>query len=632
MNRRIGARQKRLKRRLLMLFIPWLLVLAQAAAASTAMVDLTEEEKQWLEAHPSVRLAVDIDWAPFEYIDDKQAYVGMAAEYIALVSKRLGIEFEVEKEKPWSEVVEMVKQRELDMYSCVVSTAQRREYVNFTRPYLSFPMVIVTSDQVAYVNGIKGLRNEKVAVVKGYATHDLMEKNHPEIDLYLADTVADALEKLSHGQVYAYIGNIATVSHVIKREGLTNIKISGNTPYKYELSMAVRKEWPEFLPILQKALDSISEQERDQIYRNWIKLRYEHGFDYALLWKVLAGVALIISIILLWNRRLSKEIDRRIEAEKLLSDAHQSLECVNKKLLDYVDIVNRHVITSSTDRQGTIVSTSAAFCEISGYSEEELIGSNHSIVRHADMSASLYQDLWRTITRGKTWSGEIKNRKKNGDFYWVQAYISPVFDERGEITGYTAIREDITSKKRAEQLSITDELTSLYNRRYFNRLFSRELARAVRDRRFLGLIIFDVDYFKSFNDNYGHQKGDDVLKNVALLLKENLRRPGDFAFRVGGEEFAAIVCADKAEGVSEIAEKLRTSVEDANIEHGYSPVSTRVTVSVGVKTFHPDRDQSPDMDLIYRLADDALYRAKENGRNRVVEDGQVDDLPRYQSN
>ncbi|MDH3387424.1 MAG: diguanylate cyclase, partial [Gammaproteobacteria bacterium] len=429
----------------------------------------------------------------------------------------------------------------------------------------------------------------------------------------------------------AYIGNIATVSHVIKREGLTNIKISGSTPYKYELSMAVRKEKLEFLPILQKALDSISEQERDQIYRNWIKLRYELGFNYALMWKILAAVALLIALILFWNRRLSNEIGRRIEAEKLLNDAHQSLECVNKKLVGYIDIVDRHIITSSTDRRGTITSTSAAFCEISGYSEAELIGRNHSIVRHTDMPASLYQDLWRTITRGETWQGEIKNKKKNGDYYWVQAYISPVFDDQGEISGYTAIREDITDKKRAEELSITDELTSLFNRRYFNTLFPQELARAAREKRYLGLMIIDVDYFKPFNDNYGHQQGDEALQAIARLLKENMRRAGDFVFRVGGEEFAAIVSVDRGADVCAIAEKLCKSVEGAKIEHEYNQVSPYVTISVGIKTYHHEADQSPDMDLIYRMADDALYSAKENGRNRVVEHGQVSDIPRYKT-
>ncbi len=597
-----------------MLFV----VAASGVQASTPLIELSEAEKQWLKAHPSIRLAVDIDWSPFEYVDDDSNYVGMAAEYITLVGQKLDIQFDVEKQKPWSEVVESVKKRELDMFSCVVATTQRREYADFTRPYLSFPMVIVTSDQVAYVNGIRDLRNETVAVVRGYATQDLLEKNHPELDLYLADNVADALEKLSHGKVYAYIGNIATVSDVIRREGLTNIKISGETPYNYELSMAVRNDWPEFIPILQKALDSISDQERDQIYRNWIKLRYEHGFDYDLLWQVLAVVALVIALILFWNRRLSNEIGKRIEAEKRVQDAHQRLEQTNQQLVDYVDIVDKYVITSSTDKRGRITSTSEAFCEISGYGQEELIGNNHRLLRHEDMPESIYQELWSTIAGGKTWQGELKNKKKNGDFYWVHAYISPNFDEQQKITGYTAIREDITNKKRAEELSITDELTGLFNRRQFNQLFPMELTRAEREKKTFALMIIDVDYFKPYNDNYGHQQGDSVLQQVASALKDSLRRASDFAFRIGGEEFAVIVTADNIEQAYALAEKLRCAVERLQLTHDHNPASNYVTVSIGLKTHNSGEDQPAETELIYRRADDALYQAKENGRNQVA--------------
>jgi PAS domain S-box-containing protein len=411
------------------LVITALFLAMNIAPASAAQIELSESEQRWLEAHPSIRLAVDIDWSPFEFVDENSSYRGMAAEYIELVGQKLGIEFDVEKNKPWSEVVESVKKRELDMFSCVVATAQRREYADFTKPYLSFPMVIVTSDQVTYVNGIRDLKNETVAVVRGYATQDLLEKNHPGLDLYLADNVADALEKLSHGQVYAYIGNIATVSDVIRKQGLTNVKISGETPYRYELSMAVRNDWPEFTPILQKALDAISEQERDRIYQKWIKLRYEQRVDYHLLGEILVVVSLVIAVILYWNRRLLKEIGKRIEAEQQVQEAHCRLEQANKQLVGYVDIVDKYVITSSTDKRGRIISTSDAFCEISGYSREELIGSNHRIVRHEDMPESIYQELWGTIARGETWEGELKNKKKNGDFYWVHAYISPNFDE-----------------------------------------------------------------------------------------------------------------------------------------------------------------------------------------------------------
>ncbi len=604
-----------------------LIYVAGVSAAASPTLNLTAEEQRWLAEHRVVRLAVDIDWLPFEYVDADKNYSGMAAEYISLVGEKLGITFEVEKEKPWSEVVEAMKSRELDMYACVVDTEQRREYVDFTRPYLSFPMVIVTSDKVAYVNGLRDLQNEKVAVVRGYATQDLLEKNHPELDLYLADNVADALEKLSHGQVYAYIGNIATVSHVIKREGLTNIKISGETPYNYELSMAVRNDWPEFVPILQKALDSISEQKRDQIYRNWIQLRYELGFDYTLFWQVLAVVALVIGVVLFWNRRLRAEVAKRIEAEQRLQEAHQCLEQVNQKLVDHVDIIDRYVNTSTMDTNGVITSASAAFCDACGYREEELIGQHIGILRHEDTPASLYKEVWQKISQGKTWRGEMKNRKKDGDYIWVFVYISPIIDEDGGIAGYTQIRQNITDRKRAEALSITDELTSLYNRRHFNELFPAELARAERDSSVTGLMIIDVDYFKPYNDNYGHQQGDEVLEAVAHTLKRQLRRAGDFMFRIGGEEFAALVSANSEDEIRQVAEKLRRAVEDLGLEHAYSAAADRVTVSIGVKTCHGHGTEPRDTEAVYRLADDALYQAKEAGRNCVVLHGAADAAP-----
>jgi diguanylate cyclase (GGDEF)-like protein/PAS domain S-box-containing protein len=704
-------------------------------------LELDEKEKQWLQAHHQIRLAVDISWPPFEFIDADKNYVGMAAEYIALVGQKLDIEFIIDKEKPWSQMVEAVKAGELDMYSSVLATPQRREYVNFTLPYLSFPMVIVTNDQVTFVEGLKDLADEKVAVVKGYATQDLLEKNHPELDLYLAENLSEALEAVSLGKVFAYIGNIASVSETLKRDGLTNVKISGQTPYQFDLSMAVRKDWPEFIPILQKALDSISEQEHDLIHQNWIKLRYEHGVDYDLIWKVLLAVFFVIGIILIWNRRLQKEVEKRTEAEKLLHKAHQRLELglrggdlgtwdwnittnkiqvndrwltmlglpsdqneinfdywdklihkddiesvkesvsqlltgkmefydkefrllsadgdylwirsrgqiveisdtaepiraagvhqditelkkaqskleqAHKQLMGYLDIVDQYVITSSTDTKGIITYTSEAFCMISGFTEDELIGKSHSLLRHQDMPDSLYQDLWSTISQGHIWQGEIKNRKKNGDFYWVHSYISPNYDENGEIEGYTAIRQDITDKKLAEKLSITDELTSLYNRRYFNLIFPQELARAEREHKNIGLLIIDVDFFKPYNDNYGHLQGDKALTKIGKVLKDTLRRAGDFAFRIGGEEFGCIITFDEERVGINLAERIRREVEDLKIEHDYSSASPYVTVSVGMKIYHCSGEQPPQINSFYKMADEALYQAKKQGRNRVL--------------
>ncbi len=356
--------------------------------------------------------------------------------------------------------------------------------------------------------------------------------------------------------------------------------------------------------------------------------------DYDLLWGILAGVVLAIMVILIWKRRFASEIEKCGKTEGLLNAAREQLAQTNKQLADYVGMVDKHVLMSSTDAGGKIISASGAFCEISGYSEPELIGNDHGIVHHSDMPASVYKELWHAISRGKIWQGELKNRKKDGSSYWVQACISPVFDEQGSVTRYDAIYEDISDKKRADKLSITDELSSLFNRRHFNNLFPQELARAEREQKSIALVLIDVDYFKPYNDNYGYQQGDKALQVVAKVLQDSLRRAGDFAFRIGGEEFCVVITVDHSEDAYKTAEKLRQAVEALKLEHAYNQVSPYVTVSIGIKVHQGSGTQAPEMDLVYRLADDALYEAKGNGRNQVTgaETSQLESQGNIESN
>ncbi len=124
------------------------------------------------------------------------------------------------------------------------------------------------------------------------------------------------------------------------------------------------------------------------------------------------------------------------------------------------NIIDKYIIYSETDTTGVITKASTAFCDISQYSRDELIGAPHNIVRHPDMPPEAFRDMWRTIKKGETWNGEIKNMKKDGTYYWVDAAILPKYDSDRNIIGYAAIRTDITDKKRVEDLTITDDLTS----------------------------------------------------------------------------------------------------------------------------------------------------------------------------
>lgn len=296
-------------------------------------------------------------------------------------------------------------------------------------------------------------------------------------------------------------------------------------------------------------------------------------------------------------------------------DAHDLRAEIIADLLNQSRRVDRYVIASTTDAKGTITNVSQAFCDISGYAKSELIGRNHNIVRHPDIPASLYRELWETIRSGQSWHGQIKNRKKNGDHYWVDVYIDPIFDAQGQISGYAAISQDTTEKKRIERMTITDELTGCYNRRHFNRLFPEEIRRAKRDRHFLALLMVDADNFKKYNDTYGHQAGDEVLQTIARVLHTTFSRASDHVFRLGGEEFAVICQVNAPEHAQLVAQRAIDAMFAEHIEHSGNPPHHRVTLSMGVMVIDPAQEYV--YEELYKYADEALYRAKSNGRNRV---------------
>ena len=280
---------------------------------------LNEKEIQWLKENPVLTVGVDRNFEPIEFVDKNDEFKGVSADYLNEVEKILNIKFDIVKTKNWHDIIAMTKSHKIDILTCIVPTEQREEYLNFTKPYLSFPMVIVTNKATGFINGIKELNGKTVAVIDGYTPHDIIEKNYKDIHLVKTENLTQALELVSSGKTFAHVGNLSRVTYLLKEKGFQNLSISGITEYKYDFSMGIQKDNIILQNILQKAMDAIPQKTKDEIYNKWFPISYSQSPDYSFVIKISIFATLLIFVFIIWMLQLKKEISKRVFIEKQLN-------------------------------------------------------------------------------------------------------------------------------------------------------------------------------------------------------------------------------------------------------------------------------------------------------------------------
>ncbi len=270
------------------------------------------------------------------------------------------------------------------------------------------------------------------------------------------------------------------------------------------------------------------------------------------------------------------------------------------------------------DKQRSIIYANPQMIHLTGYTKEELLGQKTDIFYGNLTPRSILINLWKTISSGSPWTGDLFYRRKNGSTFWLSWSIAPVFNNYGEIQHFVGVGEDITEKKKLQSLlqemSYLDGLTGVANRRRFDDFLKQEWRRALRYAKPITIIMMDIDFFKRYNDSLGHLAGDDALKQVAQTLKAKVARSTDLLARYGGEEFTCILPDTHASDAIKFAESLRQAICDLELPHPDSSISRFITISVGVVSCVPKEDNPTKL---LGLADNALYRAKTLGRNRV---------------
>ena len=301
-----------------------LAVLAVPCYATDGGISWTEAERAFLDEHPVIRLGIDPGFVPFEFIDEDGQYKGSTADYLDLVSRKTGLRFEAAPDLTWPEAYDLALTGGLDALPAIGKTAEREQHFLFSEPYYSFKRVIVVHDQEKAITGIEDLQGLTVAVQRNSSHHSYL-LSFPGINLSLYDSVEAALTAVGTREETAFVGNLATTNYLIRTNGLTNLRfIAFEAEKQQALYFAVRKDYPELVRIFNKALESITDQEKAAINTAWNALKAPVDYGLIIRGAVIGGLFILadVAVSAYWINRLRKEVQQRILVQQDLEQAN----------------------------------------------------------------------------------------------------------------------------------------------------------------------------------------------------------------------------------------------------------------------------------------------------------------------
>jgi len=577
-------------------------------------ITLSQSERAWLSTHPTIRVGMDSAYAPYEWLDKKGQFVGMAVDYLRLIEQKLGIRFEIVKDKSWVEVIEMAKKGEVDVLTSIVQTPERLKYLTFSAPYRDTQTMIVDNGKGEFVGDLKRLASKKVAVEKGYFIHEVLTTHYPNIELVLVNTTEEALRYVMDGKADAYVGDMSAIDYAIKEHGLEGLRFSGQTEFSSEHRFAFSKLSPQVASIMNKAMASISEEESNAIFNRWLGMRIHQGVKIQTIVMYGSFIALLALIFGYMYYRLQQEIKHRKAMEEYYRELTE----------DVLDVIWR------TDKELRITYMSPSDERLRGYKAEEVLG-RHVFemftpegveILKAQMQKRAELDAQGIVTDFARF--QIQHVCKDGRIIWGEILSKPKRNEKGEIIGYHGITREITEQKllqeQIESLAFYDALTKLPNRLLLTERLNQVLLNSKRGHHYSAVMFLDLDNFKSLNDTYGHSVGDLLLCQAANRLKQCVREV-DTVARFGGDEFVVVLSSlDKDKEAStryarDVAEKIGESISalyTLNVQENV--VQHQCTASIGIVVFDAKENSQ---DNVLKYADTAMYKAKEAGKNTI---------------
>ena len=378
--------------------------------STSETVYLTQDEKLFIANHRPLVFS-EVDWNPLSIAKDELHFDGIIADYLDLITRRSGLRFEFRKSNTWADVLKQYENKSIDMIPSITNPDKIGRSILLSKPFVKFPLVIVTRDNVNYISDLSKLKKQKVAVGRGYSSYHFLKNTFPAIDLVQTDDVKSGLLLLSQKEVSAFIGHMAVVINTLQTQGFTGLKIAGEAGFIFDHRIGVDPQYPQAISIINKVLDGMTEQEHAGIHQKWMRVHYEKGIDYSLIFKIISGALIFFGVVLYWNRKLSREVNQRMRSQETVQKVRMELQ----QIFD-----NTHVGLLLLKDRDRVHRCNARTAQILGYdASKEMDGTQlpalHLTRRNFDEFGEKY---YTRLARGEQVQTEYQLRKKDGTGIW----------------------------------------------------------------------------------------------------------------------------------------------------------------------------------------------------------------------
>ena len=392
-------------------------------------INFSKKELEFLTKKNEILMCVDPNWMPYESIKD-QKHIGMFSDYFKIFRERLPIPIKLVPTISWTQTLEFAKDKKCDIISGAVKTPKRSQYLNFTVPYIKLPLVLATKPDKPFVSNMHDVLPYKIAMIKSYAYIELLRNKYPNIQIVEVSTRTIGLEKVLSGDVYGFIDTLASVGNKVQKDYFGNIKIAGKLDEEFILGIGTRKDMPALKTIFDKAINSLTVKEHQDISRKWVSVKYEKVFNFTYALEALFIICIIIAFF--------------IYRQFILEKQNQELQ---KSVDEFEHLINATMGSIFILEDNRCIDSNIDGVKLLGYdSKEELIGLHVLDVIDPKDHALIKRNLQKENTQAY----ELNARKKDGTIFPVLIKGNN-FTRKGKKIRVTAML-DLTELKQKERL------------------------------------------------------------------------------------------------------------------------------------------------------------------------------------